>query len=353
MTGRTMRAVLMPGEKRVEVVDRPVPVPGPRDVLVKTRASAICRSDMSIYYGTPVLGGVRTGDDLRVPGHEAAGIVVAVGAEVTAVAPGDRVASYLAVGDSADPYGARGYLMLTPGWSCFGFDIDGGDADYFLLPEQNCLPLPDGLSFEAGAVATDMIGTQYFTQKRLGVRAGSAVAVIGLGPMGSAAIMIAKAHGATVIAVDVLQSRLDHALGLGADHAVNSAETDFAEAVFALTGGHGADFVVECSGNSGAQSKALDAAAKLGAVAFVGESQATTINPSEQMIHKQLTLIGGWYFPRPEWDGIIAFVLEHGLDIERLISHRFSLEQAADAFTAFDQRLTDKAVFVWPEDGTA
>lgn len=317
-------------------------------MIVRTRASAICRSDMSIYHGNPVLGEQRTGHDLRVPGHEAAGDVVAVGEAVTNVKIGDRVASYLAVGDPNDPYGSRGYLMLTPNWQCFGFDIDGGDADYFLLPEANCLPLPDQLTYPAGAVATDMVGTQYFTQKRLGVCPGSTVAVVGLGPMGAAAVMIAKAHQATVIAIDVLQSRLDHATALGADHRINSASLNFADAIHTLTDGHGADYVIECSGNPNAQTTALDAAAKLGSIAYVGESPATTISPSGQMIHKQLTLIGGWYFPRTEWNNIVAYILDHNLDIEQLISHRFTIDQAPDAFVAFDQRTTEKAVFIWP-----
>ena len=347
MTDATMRAVLIPHPKQVKVVDRPVPVPGAGEVLVRTRASAICRSDMTIYYGDPILGDVRTGDDLRVPGHEAAGEVVATGPGVRTVRVGDRVASYLAVGDDRDEYGAAGYLMLTPGWSCFGFDLDGGDADYFVLPEVNCLPLPDGLSYEAGAVLTDMIGTQFFTQHRLGVAAGTTVAVFGLGPMGSAAVLIAKAHGARVIAVDVLDSRLEHARSLGADAVVNSAGGDPVAGIVAATGGRGAEVVVECSGNPAAQLAALDAAAKLGRIAFVGESQAVEINPSEHMIHKQLTLIGGWYFPRTAWSDIVAFVTAHDIDASKLVSHRYTIEQAAEAFDAFDKRLTEKAVFVW------
>jgi L-iditol 2-dehydrogenase len=345
----TMRAVLMPGDKRVEVVDRPIPALGPREVLVRTKASAICRSDMSIYHGDPVLGQQRSGDGLRVPGHEAAGIVEAVGSAVSEISVGDRVASYLAIGNVEDEYGAKGYLMLTPNWQCFGFDVDGGDADYFLLPETNCLPLPDQLSFAAGAVATDMVGTQFFTQKRLGVGSGSVVAVIGLGPMGSAAVLVAKAHGAVVIAVDVLESRLVHAMELGADHLINSAESDFPELIRSLTGGSGAHFVIECSGNSQAQTSALDCAAKLGAVAYVGESKATTIHPSDQMIHKQLTLIGGWYFPRHEWNNITSFIVDKQIDVEKLISHRFYIEQAPEAFAAFDRRETDKAIFIWPD----
>ena len=340
-----MRAVLLPGDKRVVVEDLPTPDPQGDEVLVRTRASAICRSDMSIYYGNPIVGSGAT--ELIIPGHEAAGEVVAVGPNVTSTKVGDRVAGYLAIADPNAPYSAQGLPMLEPGWKCFGFDVHGGDAEYFLLPERNCLPLPESISFKAGAVLTDMVGTQYSTQKRLGVSGRQTVAVVGLGPMGAAAVLVAKALGARVIAVDVLDSRLQQASDLGADDVVNSAATDAAEAIRGLTRGIGADVVIECSGNPRGQNSALDAAARRGAVAFVGESRATEINPSDQIIRKLLTVIGGWYFGRGEWDEIVRFVEDRAVPVEKLISHEFSIEQAEEAFAAFDRRETEKAVFVW------
>jgi L-iditol 2-dehydrogenase len=344
-----MRAVILPGDKQVVVTDREVPVPRDNEVLVRTAASAICRSDMSIYYGNPLLPGTATAVSPVVPGHEAAGVVEAVGAAVRGIRVGDRVASYLAVGNPLTENGLRGYPMLDDGWECFGFDLDGGDAEYFVLPEYNALPLPDGISFRAGAVMTDMIGTQYSTQKRLGVSAAHTVAVFGLGPMGAAAVLIAKAHGARVIAVDVLDSRLTQATSLGADHTVNSADTAAVDRIRELTGNRGADVVIECSGNPHAQNDALDAAASLGAVAFVGESRAAEIKPSDQLIRKLLTVIGGWYFARHEWDEIVRFVTERSIPVEALISHEFSIEQAEEAFGMFDRRETEKAIFVFGE----
>src|SRR6476619_7043944 len=93
-----MKAVILPGDKRVNVVERDVPEPGPGEVLVRTRASAICRSDMSIYNGNPLVARQSGATDLVIPGHEPAGDVAAVGAGVTAVRQGDRVAVYLAFG---------------------------------------------------------------------------------------------------------------------------------------------------------------------------------------------------------------------------------------------------------------
>jgi threonine dehydrogenase-like Zn-dependent dehydrogenase len=342
-----VKAVLFPGNKVVQVVDRPDPRPGSGEVLVKTRASAICRSDMSLFYGSSVLNKDVASEALIVPGHEAAGEVVEVGSGVTAVQPGDRVAIHLAFGCGECHYCRSGYPFLCPKWKCFGFDVDGGDADYLVAPAANCLKLPEPLSYAAGAVMTDMVGTQYHTQKQLGVSGTDTVAVFGLGPMGAAGVLIGKGRGARVIAVDVLESRLEMAQRLGADEVVNSAKEDPVERLRALTHGDGVDIAIDCSGSPAAQNAALDSARKHGAVAFVGESRSTTINPSDQMIRKLLTVIGGWYFPTWEWSEIARFVIDRHIAVEQMITHRSRLQDAPEVFRLFDERKTEKVVFVW------
>ncbi|MGH3949553.1 MAG: zinc-binding dehydrogenase [Pseudonocardiaceae bacterium] len=348
-----MLAVLLPGDRAVQVVDRDTPRPGPGEVLVRTRASAICRSDMSLYVGDPIVGGEQAGQGLVVPGHEPAGEIVELGPGVAGYEAGARVAAYLAIGCGHCEYCLGGYLMLCPQWKCVGFDVDGGDADYFVLPVRNCLPVPDELSFVAAALMTDMVGTQYHTQKVLRVRSGQTLAVFGLGPMGAAAVMIGKALGADVIAVDLIDARRELAASIGAGHTINSAADDPVKIIRELTHGRGADAAIDCSGAPAAQNAALDVARKQGAVAFVGESRATEIHPSDQIIRKLLTVIGGWYFPLWEWDEITRFVIRHQLPIEKLVTHRFPLNQAPEAFRAFDQRETEKAIFTWDGEDAA
>jgi threonine dehydrogenase-like Zn-dependent dehydrogenase len=282
-----------------------------------------------------------------VPGHEAAGEVVEVGAGVIGVQPGDRVAIHLAFGCGHCRYCRSGYMYLCTTWKCLGFDVDGGDADYLVAPVANCLLLPEPLTYAAGAVMTDMIGTQYHTQKQLGVSGADTLAVFGLGPMGAAGVLVGKARGARVIAVDVLESRLQMAQRLGADEVVNSASDDPVKRLRALTHGEGVDVAVDCSGNPAAQNAALDSARKHGSVAFVGESRSTTINPSDQFIRKLLTVIGGWYFPAWEWPEIAAFVVDRQVPVEQMITHRARLQDAPEFFRLFDERKTEKVVFVW------
>lgn len=342
-----MKAVLFPGDKKVEVVDRPDPTPGRGEVLIRTRASAICRSDMSIYYGNPIVGSSASGQELVIPGHEPAGEVVELGLDVAVVHVGDRVAVHLAMGCGECAYCLRGYEYLCPSWKCLGFDVDGGDADYLVVPARNCLKLPGTISFEVGAVMTDMVGTQYDAQRRLNVSGTSTVAIFGLGPMGAAGVLVAKARGARVFAVDILRSRLDIALELGADEVIDSAECDPAQRLRELSGRDGIDIAIDSSGSPAGQNAALDAIKPFGFVAFIGESRRTEVNPSDQFIRKLATVIGAWYFPNWEWPDIVRFVVDKDIPVERLITHRFAIDEAPRAFEMFDQRLTEKAVFLW------
>jgi threonine dehydrogenase-like Zn-dependent dehydrogenase len=244
-----MKAVLFPGNKQVDVVDRPDPAPRSGEALIKMRASALCRSDMSLYYGKPVLASEAAKTGMIIPGHEPAGEIVDVGSGVDGIRLGDRVAVYLAIGCGHCRWCHSGYRMLCPEFKCLGFDVDGADADYLVAPAVNCLKLPDKLSFEAGAVMTDMIGTQYSAQKRLGVSGATTLAVFGIGPMGAAGVLIGKARGARVIAVDVLDDRLKMAKELGADEVVNSGNQDATARLHELTDGVGVDVAIDCSGN--------------------------------------------------------------------------------------------------------
>jgi threonine dehydrogenase-like Zn-dependent dehydrogenase len=343
----TMQGVIFPGEKQVEIREFPIPSPGPGEVLIKLKASAICRSDMSIYYGNPVVGGDAAKTGAIIPGHEAAGIVEQIGESVNHVQPGDRVAVYLAIGCGECGQCKSGYMMFCKTWQCIGFDQHGGDADYMLVPEGNCMKLPDGMSYKTAAVSTDAIGTLYHAQKRLGISGKDIVVIFGLGPMGGAGILVAKALGATVIAVDMIVERLELAQDLGADYVLNGRDVNVIEQINIITEGKGADAAIDCSGNTHAENQALDCVRPHGRVAFVGECRESTIRPSEQLIRKQVTLIGSWYFPIQDFEEITEFIIRKSIPVDKLVTHTFRLDQAESAFRMFDERKTEKAVFIW------
>ncbi|MGG1614032.1 zinc-dependent alcohol dehydrogenase family protein [Paenibacillus sp. FSL K6-2441] len=341
----TMKAVSFPGNKAVEIREVPIPAPGPREVLIQMKASAICRSDMSLYYGNKgVVGQGNTG--AVYPGHEPAGQIVQTGEGVERFKPGDRVAVYLAVGCGECQFCKSGYKMFCKEWKCIGFDRHGGDADYIAVPEDNCMRIPDGMSYVTAAVSTDAVGTLYHAQKRLAVSGRDTIVIFGLGPMGGAGVMVAKGLGATVIAVDMLDERLEIAKELGADYTINAKE-NVLERLLEITGGRGVDAGIDCSGNPVAQNTILDSLRPHGRAAFIGEGKEVTIKPSEQLIRKQITVMGSWYFPIFEYDEIAKFIQDKRLPVEKLVSHTFKIEEAETAFRMFDERKTEKAVFVW------
>ncbi|WNS79603.1 zinc-binding dehydrogenase [Domibacillus sp. DTU_2020_1001157_1_SI_ALB_TIR_016] len=342
----TMRAVIFPGEKKVEIQQVDIPTPGLGEVLIQLKASAICRSDMSLYYGTSVFGDGNKKASI-IPGHEPAGIITEVGDGVTTHKVGDRVAVYLALGCGECAHCKSGYKMFCKEFKCIGFDAHGGDADYMVAPAENCMRLPDDMNFVTAAVSTDAVGTLYHAQKRLNISGRDTLVMFGLGPMGNAGVMIAKGLGATVIAVDMLDERLEMAKELGADYTINGKDANVLEEIARITNGQGADAAIDCSGSPYAENDALSCVRPHGRVAFIGESKETTIKPSEQLIRKQITVMGSWYFPIHEYDEIADFIVKKKLPVKKLVTHIFPLTEAETAFRLFDERKTEKAVFVW------
>jgi L-iditol 2-dehydrogenase len=340
-----MRGVLLPGDKRVLIETFPEPTPGVGEVVIRVKASAICRSDLSLYYGNAVVGGDRAGK--VITGHEPSGVVEAVGDGVSFVRPGDRVAIHLAVGCGHCSACRAGNFHMCPTWECLGFTMDGGNAEFLRVPERNCMRIPDEMSFAAACVSTDAFGTLYSAVKKLGVNGNTTLAIFGLGPMGSAGILAAKALGARVIAIDPLEARRDFAIEMGADH-VLGADPEVVKTLRDMTGGLGVDAAIDCSGNGAAQNAALDATRGFGRVAFIGEARETTIRPSDQFLRKQLTLIGSWYFGIAEYEEILRCIMSRQVPVEKLITHSFDLDDAAEAFRMFDARQTEKAIFLMP-----
>ena len=339
-----MKAVFLPGDKRVDIRDIAIPKPAADEVLVQIKASCICRSDLSLYYGNAVISGEAAGK--CVTGHEPAGIVVETGAAVRQFKKDDRVAIHLAVGCGVCGHCRGGNYHLCATWKCLGFTTDGGNAEYLTVPERNLLRLPDTLSFLAGAISTDAFGTLCSACRKLDIDGLSTVGIWGLGPMGSAGVLAAKALGGRVVALDPIAERRAFAQKMGADLVLDPTLPTSREQIMDFTGGTGLNAAIDCSGNGAAQNMALDMAAAFGKVAFVGESRELTIRPSEQLIRKQLTVMGSWYFGIAEYDDILKIIDAAKIDLEKLATHTFSLDEAETAFRLFDERKTEKAVFL-------
>lgn len=340
-----MLAAKLPCKETIRVVEELIPVPKKGEVLIKMKASALCRSDLHRYHGENLFDEDDNAD--ITPGHEPCGIVESLGEGVSKVKKGDRVAIYLGLGCGTCPDCLRGDVMLCQSFRCIGFAVNGAHADYMTVPEENCLLLPDEMDYITGALATDVGGTLYTACKRLGLDGTKSVVIVGCGPMGSGGILMAKGFGAMVIAVDTDDKRLEMAKNLGADYIINPLKEEQKTRVLELTSGHGADAAIVTAGGNIPLNSALDSIRTKGQVALIAESTSAVINPSSQFIRTLAELKGCWYFNRSDWEEISGFIVRRKIDLKKISSNTFPIEEAEKAFPLFDSGATQKVVFVW------
>ena len=344
-----MRGVLLPGDRQVVLTEFPDPKPGLGEVVVRMKASGICGSELHGRYRPSKEQIARSRMSDKIGGHEPCGVVEEVGVGVTNVQPGDRVMVYHIMGCGYCKYCLSGWMInCTTTWRSHGWTAHGGHADFMLTDARNCVKMPDKLSFIDGAICACAGGTAYQASKRVGISGRDTVAIFGLGPVGLCGVMIAKGMGARVIGVDIIPERLELGKKLGADVVFDGSQTDPVEEIKALTRGEGAEVAIDYSASPVARNQALDCARVWGRVAFVGEGNKTTIEPSPQMLHKQLTVHGSWVCGLWELRELGEFLADHDISLARMVTHRLSLEKTGEALALFDTGHTGKVVIVWP-----
>jgi threonine dehydrogenase-like Zn-dependent dehydrogenase len=315
-----MKALKNFGPHDLRIVELPDPQPRPGAALICVRASGICGSDK--WYWT-------TGPTDFIAGHEVAGEVVAVGDGVMALAPGDRVAVNNVVGCGACPACAAGAFTRCPNRT--GNDVNDGFCEYVVAPVRNCLILDPAVDYVAGCLAFDQWGTPYAAVERGGVVAADTVAVTGLGPIGLGAVKCAALRGARVVALDPVAYRREMALGLGAAAALDPTAADAAGALKDVTGG-GPTVAVECSGNGKAYGLLLAALRPKGRLVSVGEHAEFTFHPSDDVIRKNLSILGSWYSTMPQGAAVQRLMVQGALPAKALVTHTVTLEEAPSAF---------------------
>ena len=332
MTQRSMRALVKaeagPGFALREV---PVPVPGPRDALIRVERAGICGTDLHIYeWDAWAARRVRPG---RVIGHELMGTIEAVGSAVRGLQPGQRVSGEGHIGCGHCYCCRTGQGHICDRVDIIGIDIDGCFADYIRLPEENVWPLRPEISDDVGALH-DPLGNAMHT---VGVQnvSGCAVAVTGAGPVGLLIAAICRAAGALdVIALDVNPRRLALAHEMGAHAVFDPRDAATEAAVLARTrDGRGVDVLLEASGNAGAIHQGLRLLRSGGSAALLGlPSGEVAFNLPEEVIFKGITIRGVNGRQMYEtWYQVDAF-LRQGLRPERIISHRIPLSRHREAF---------------------
>ena len=324
-----MQVLQLLGSEQMEIVEAAEPEPAGELVVVRVMASTICGSEAPAYHAEGALSARR-----RNGGHEAAGVVVRT-AEGSRLQEGDRVTLYAMnkqeCGVCRHCLEGDWILCERPTRAHDGFS--GTHAQFVVRREKMCFALPDAIGFDVGAVLLDCVGTPYRAIRRLGVSGADTVLITGQGPVGQSAAMICKFLGARVVTAELNDARRAHGLGFGVDVALNPAEDDVLRRVSELTGGRGVDVAIDCTGLAEPQVLCLDAVATKGRVALVGVKATveTPLRVQDHLLMKELTLIGSWYASASDYLGLLELV-ERGLPVEQLITHRFPLAEAAEAF---------------------
>jgi threonine dehydrogenase-like Zn-dependent dehydrogenase len=344
-----MRGAVFLGNRKVEVRNFPDPTPGAGEVVIQMKASGMCGSDLKFYRSAPgeAQAALGLGNLLEpfIGGHEPCGVVAARGPGVSEKeAPvGQRVMDHHYAGCGVCKHCRVGWSQLCrAGITVYGVTAHGGHAEYLKVPARTLVPLPEELSFVAGAAVSCGTGTAYGALRRMHLAGGSTLAVFGQGPVGISATLLGAKMGARVIAVEKNAERRALAKRFGADVALES-EKDIPE----LTKGEGVDLALDTTGVPAARLAAIRSAKTWGTVCLVGEGADVTIDVSRDMLRKQLTLIGSWTFSAMGQLECARFVADNKIDLDAIFSHRWKLEQADEAYRVFDTQSTGKGVIVF------
>ena len=333
-----------PGDVRIE--ERPEPVLGESDdAIVRVEATGICGSDLHIYHGR-----VEIEPGFTI-GHEYVGTVVDVGDSVTEVSVGDRVLGCYCTACGGCFHCRRAEYHKCDSGRVFGHgatlgSLQGAQADRVLVPNANLTlrKVPEGLSDDAALFAGDVAGTAYHAVAESGFEPGATAAVLGLGPVGLSAVQMAKAAGASlVVAVDAVEDRLRVAESFGAVP-VHLTEGDPRGEVKRLTEKRGVDLAIDAVGHPDALDLACRLARKAGSVSVIGVyAERTEVHMGVVWI-KALTLRTGHANVIGHLDRVLALLGSGVVDPTPLVTHRMGLEDAPEAYAAYDRREALKIV---------
>jgi threonine dehydrogenase-like Zn-dependent dehydrogenase len=332
---KMMQAAFLPGNSKVELRTLPVPQPGHGEVLLRVKASTICGSDIRCIYREHLGKGPERYQGV-IAGHEPSGQIVDVGPGCRRFRAGDRVIVYHISGCGVCNDCRRGYMISCTNEKyrrAYGWQRDGGMAEYMIAEEKDLIALPDELSYADGAQVACGFGTVYEAIEKIGINGNHLVLITGLGPVGLAAAALSRKLGAPlIIGIDVVAERLRIAESLSLCDIVLKAGDSNLNEVKDVTGGHGVERSIDCSANASARALAIRATRKWGRIALVGEGGTVEFNPSPDLIHDQKTIYGSWVTSTWLMEELVERLVRWNLHPADIITHRFGLEKAGDAY---------------------
>jgi len=332
-----VKALVLKAYGQLEVQDLPPPGIGPRDVLVRVMACGICGSDVHGMDGS-------TGR--RIPpivmGHEAAGLVERVGDQVTSFSAGDRVTFDSTIYNPESFFSRRGQVNLCDdrrvlGVSCEDYRQNGAFAELVAVPSHILYSLPPGMTFEQAAMV-EPVSIAVHARNLTPIEGGDTALVFGTGLIGLMMVQVLRHTAvARIVAVDVDDARLALAAELGADHVLNSAATDVAAAMRALTGGRGADVAFEAVGLEATVRAAVLAVRKGGSVTLIGNLAKDVSLPLQAVVTRQIRLQGSCA-SSGEYPECLELIASGKVNVDRFISATAPLEEGPRWFDRLHRR---------------
>jgi threonine dehydrogenase-like Zn-dependent dehydrogenase len=348
-----MKGVVFQGNRKLEIMDFPDPTPGPGEVVLEIKASGMCGSDLKYYRaaGGAASMGLGAVSGPIIGGHEPCGVVAAIGPGVSEkqARVGQRVMQHHYRGCGVCEHCATGWMQLCVEGvaEVYGATGHGAHARYMKCPARTLVPLPEELSFEAGAAVSCGTGTAWGALHRLDLLGDHTIAVFGQGPVGLSATLLAAQMGARVIALDTSEERLARAKEFGADVLINPKSTaNVVQAIRELTHGRGAHASLDASSSPEARAQAVRCVRTWGKACFVGEGDSVTLDVSNDLLRRQVTLIGSWTFSSVGQADCARYVADRKIVLDRLFTHRWRLEQAEEAYRLFDRQTSGKGVIM-------
>jgi len=330
-----MKAAYLPGNSSVEMREVAVPTPGHGEVLIAVKASTICGSDIRCIYHEH-LGKGPEGYQGVIAGHEPSGQIVEAGPGCRRFKTGDRVIVYHISGCGVCNDCRRGYMISctsTQYRRAYGWQRDGGMAEFMIAEEKDLILLPEELTYADGAQVACGFGTVYEGLEKIGISGNHDVLITGLGPVGLAAGALCRKLGANrIIGIDISKERMDLALQLGLCDQVIASSEDNVKQVLELTNGMGVERAIDCSANATARATAIRATRKWGKMVMIGEGGTVSFNPSPDIIHDQKTIYGSWVTSTWLMEELVERLVRWNLHPEAIITDRFPLERAAEAY---------------------
>jgi L-iditol 2-dehydrogenase len=333
------------GPDRLELKEVETPRPGPAEVLIRVEACALCGSDVSLIHepweGQPPYGEF-------IPGHEYAGTIVALGQTVDEFQPGRRVSVEAHLGclrclncRRGDYTACLNYGNRSKGHRANGFTSNGGYAQYVVNHINTVHPIADSITIEEASLLTNVGCVLYGLETLASPVAGETVVVIGPGPIGLVTVEVLKAIGAArVILIGTRTERLDLGRRLGADVTVLVDEADPVAVVLGLTGGLGADVVIECSGSTQAPQQAVDMVKRMGKILLLSISHAQSKVDLGKVAKNNVCIYSVRGEGRANCRRAVSLLEAGRLDLKPLVTHTFPLEEIHKAFETFTDRST-------------